>query len=234
MHVTAAYQACAYSRSNTVIICIHNNAVAISCISSHQPPNLLNLKHRHYMVLLQHRGLYQTHPTVRQTKHIIATLRVLIKHADLGLSQQSRCGESSSKAYLLSGRAAKLQTAPAWASTDCSLLEAPTSNTSRAPSLVPTTACLFPGANKAHRPYPASIVRRQAPDLGFQILTSLLEPDNSRESSLDSATVLMSERWPGESKPCRRATSSSWMCHTCSVDGAMEWGLLHSQWCSFD
>jgi len=88
---------------------------------------------------------------------------------------------------------------------------------------VPTTACLFPGANNAHRPYPASIVRKQAPDLGFQILTSLLEPDNSRESSLDSATVLMSERWPGESKPCRRLTSSSLMCHTCSVDGAIEW-----------
>jgi len=159
---------------------------------------------------------------VYQTNHTIAHLRVL---GDI----QGVCAIAKQlrlvifKAYLLSGRAAKLQTAPAWASTDCSLLEAPTSNTSRVPSLVPTTACLFPGTNNAHNPYPASIVRRQAPDLGFQILTSLLEPDNRRESSLDSATVLMSDRWPGESKPCRRLTSSSLMCHTCSVDGAVEW-----------
>lgn len=124
------------------------------------------------------------------------------------------------RAHLLSGRAARLQTAPLWASTDCSLLEAPTSSTSRPPSLVPTTACLFPGANSAHRPYPASIVRRQAPDLGFQILTSLLDPDSRRESSLDSATVRMSERWPCDSKPCRRLTSSSLMCHTCSQEAA--------------
>lgn len=124
------------------------------------------------------------------------------------------------RAHLLSGRAARLQTAPLWASTDCSLLEAPTSSTSRVPSLVPTTACLFPGANSAHSPYPASIVRRQAPDLGFQILTSLLDPDSRRESSLDSATVRMSERWPCDSKPCRRLTSSSLMCHTCSQEAA--------------
>ena len=116
---------------------------------------------------------------------------------------------------LLSGRAARLQTAPACAFTDCSLLDAPTSNTSRFPSLVPTTACLLPGANKAHRPYPASIVRKQTPDLGFQILTSLFEPDKRRESSLDRATVLMSERWPGDSRSCRRLTSSSLMCQTC-------------------
>lgn len=120
-------------------------------------------------------------------------------------------------AYLLSGRAAKLHTAPVWASTDCSRLDAPTSNTSNLPSLVPNTACLLPGANRAQRPYPASMVRKQAPDLGFQILTSLLEPERSSESSLDKATVLMSDRWPGDSRSCRRLTSSSLMCQTCGT-----------------
>lgn len=35
------------------------------------------------------------------------------------------------------------------------------------PSLVPTTAWRLPGANSAHRPYPLSTVRRQAPVRGF-------------------------------------------------------------------
>ena len=50
--------------------------------------------------------------------------------------------------------------------------------------------------------------------LGFQILTSLLDPDSSSESSLDSATVRMSERCPGASRPCRMLTSSSLILHT--------------------
>lgn len=52
--------------------------------------------------------------------------------------------------------------------------------------------------------------------LGFQILTSLLEPDSRRESSLDKATVRMSERCPGASKPCSMLTSSSFRLHTCA------------------
>ena len=61
----------------------------------------------------------------------------------------SRMGQ---RADLLSGREAKLQTAPEWAWSDSSWLEAPTSMMSRCPSLVPTTACLLPGAKMAHRP----------------------------------------------------------------------------------
>ena len=54
--------------------------------------------------------------------------------------------------------------------------------------------------------------------LGFQILTSVLAPDSRRESSLDSATVRMSERCPGASRLCRMRTSSSLMLHTCIHD----------------
>ncbi len=45
--------------------------------------------------------------------------------------------------------------------------EVPTSKISMVPSLVPTSAWRLPGANSAHRPYPLSMVRRQAPVRGF-------------------------------------------------------------------